>query len=82
MAKAHDLLDAIERIKLSDEDAATVMDELMMVALPMPLVKVLSDEAAKRNLTFGQLLANAISDYVQKTEPADPKNDPRLPMEG
>ena len=42
--------------------------ELTIIALPTPTAKVLSDAAAKENLTTVQFLARAISNEIKKSQ--------------
>jgi hypothetical protein len=40
------------------------------IVVPGPTYKELSDAAAKRNMTLAQLVSNAFSEYLKKTEGA------------
>jgi hypothetical protein len=46
--------------------AISGLGELVFLAVPTPLFKELSDEAANRNLTLAQLLSAAVSEYLKK----------------
>jgi hypothetical protein len=54
----------IPEIEQYERDAASVpepMSDIFMLGIPMPTYKALSDEAAKRNMTFAQLLGRAFT---------------------
>jgi hypothetical protein len=40
--------------------------DFCMIALPVETFKALSDEAARRGLTFGQLMQKAVDDVLAK----------------
>lgn len=51
------------------ETANQALNDLVFFALPAPLFRNLSSEAAKRQLTLAQLLSNAVEEYLA-THPA------------
>jgi hypothetical protein len=52
----------------TEPEARGLLNDLVMLALPMSLFKDLSDAALKRNMTLPQLLSAAVVDYLKKTE--------------
>lgn len=42
------------------------MTDIYMVGVPMPMYKALSDAAAKRNMTFAQLLSHALTSALEE----------------
>jgi hypothetical protein len=50
-----------------------VGSDLYLLAMPMTTMKLLTDVAAKRNMTFSQALSQALSDFVQQTDTEGPK---------
>lgn len=68
--------------KTTEADHLRTMDEMMFVALPMPTVKALSDAASARNMTFAQVLAAAIDEFLKKTESRGVPSGPRMLTEG
>ncbi len=81
MAKANELITAIQT-SYTDENHLQMMSEMVMIGLPLPTVKALSDAAAVRNLTLAQILSEAINDYLRKTESRIPSAGPKLLTEG
>lgn len=66
MTKATSLHQAIEA-SIRDPQASA-SGEILLIAIPVPTYKAISDLAAKRGMTFGQFLAKAIDDYATKGE--------------
>jgi hypothetical protein len=56
--------------KVPQRDAANaVAESIAMLAVPMPVFRVLSDAAAKRNMTTAELLNKAVEVYLRDTDP-------------
>lgn len=60
------LLPAIDEAEKAMSDAPEPMQEVVMIGIPMPLYKALSDAAAVRNLSFAQILARAFDSVLEK----------------
>lgn len=53
------LIPAIDEVERSFAAAPEPMEDVIMVGIPMPLYRALSDAAAKKNLSFAQMLARS-----------------------
>jgi len=51
-----------------EKDATDFFSNVALMALPMPLFRKLSDEAAKRNMRLPELLTVAVAEYINRTE--------------
>lgn len=51
------------------EAANAVAESIAMIAVPMSVFRVLSDEAAARNMTTAELLNKAVEVYLRDTDP-------------
>jgi hypothetical protein len=51
------------------ESANQALNDLVFFALPAPLFRELSSQAAKRQMTLAQLLSTAVEEYLLKTDP-------------
>lgn len=60
------LVSAIEEAEKAMADAPEPMEEVVMIGIPMPLYKALSDVGAQRNLTFAQMLARAFDSVLKE----------------
>ncbi len=49
--------------------ADAVASQVVLIAVPMPVFRALSDAAALRNMTPGDLLNKAVEKYLQDTDP-------------
>ena len=66
----------------SQEDLAKI-GELVMIGIPEPMYRMISDIAAKQNMTMGKFLARALEEAIQKNESTSlPVSRPRLLTEG
>lgn len=81
MAQAKSIITAM-KTGLSEQDQLEMMGEMVMIGLPLPTVRALSDAAKARNMTLAQVLAQAISEYLKKTESRIPDSARRLLTEG
>jgi len=68
--KAQPLIDEIRR-PLTTEEHLAGMNELMIVALPMPVVKLMQEAAQKRNMGLAEFLAAAIDNYLKAPVPGE-----------
>lgn len=50
------------------EEAPKGYAPVYFIGIPGPAYKAISDAAAKRNMTIAQLVSNALSEYLKKTE--------------
>ena len=58
----------VKELPPTPEEVRGHLNDLVLLALPTSLFKQLSDAAMKRNMTLPQLLSNAVTDYLKKTE--------------
>jgi len=56
----------IDTIEAEVREAPEPGEDMIMMAIPTPVYKAISDAAAKKNMTVVQVLANAIADIIKE----------------
>jgi len=50
-------------------EALKNFNDITMIGIPSELLRRLHSEAARRNMTFAELLGRALEEYLKRTEP-------------
>lgn len=55
------------------QEARAFLGEMTVIALPTSLLRQLSEEAARRNMSTPELFRRALADFLERTDPSKAK---------